>query len=238
MSLYRIYLCQFNALLGRRRGVDTGNRPRPARRGIEADIVAQPGSELLAPGQAGRSSRRRHPHPLRRRALDPGQAAPGTSAARGTTAIWANLTKDLKAAAVAGRLAGRPDHSRAPGKATSPSRTSSTTAGISIGWPPGCWSIPGPPARTVLASAPWLRPDRVHLLYKGIDTERFQPAAAAPAAPVVGFRRPADRAQGPAGTHGRLGRSSTRPTDADSPGSAPGRRRAPRGRDPGLARTP
>ena len=41
--------------------------------------------------------------------------------------------------------------------------------------------------RTVLASVPWLHADRVHLLYKGIDTDRFRPPAVPPARPVVGF---------------------------------------------------
>lgn len=39
---------------------------------------------------------------------------------------------------------------------------------------------------TLLGSAPWLRPERVHLLYKGIDLERFRPGSRA-AAPIVGF---------------------------------------------------
>lgn len=153
--------------------------------GIEADIVAQPGSELLQ-----RARRAQIPCagiPIR---FD---AAPWTLAQlvghfrrRGTTAIWANMTKDLKAASVAGRLAGVPvvfgsRESDFPLKGKFYYRWyfNRLATGLLVN------SMAT--RRTVLDSAPWLDPARVHLLYKGIDTERFEPPASRPVSPVVGF---------------------------------------------------
>ena len=154
-------------------------------RGIQADIVAQPGSEL------------------HRRAREAGipaaaipirfDAAPWTLAKlvrhfrrTGTTAVWANLTKDLKAAAVAGRMAGI--------KIIFGSRESDFPLKSKLyyrwyfnGMSTGLLVNSEATRRTVLASAPWLKTDRVHLLYKGIDTDRFHPASRRPATPVVGF---------------------------------------------------
>jgi len=105
---------------------------------------------------------------------------------RGVTAVVANLSKDLKAAAMAGRLAG--------------------VAVILGNWESdfplkdkfyyrwyfgrlatGLLVASEATRRTVLGSAPWLDPRRVHLLPKGIDTTRFRPGAPRAGPPVVGF---------------------------------------------------
>jgi glycosyltransferase involved in cell wall biosynthesis len=102
------------------------------------------------------------------------------------TAVVANLTKDLKAAAVAGRLAGVPSilgtrESDFPLKDKLYYRWYFNTLATGL--------LTGSRATrdTVLESVPWLRPERVHLLYKGIDLNRFRPAEAWPDSPVVGF---------------------------------------------------
>ncbi len=104
----------------------------------------------------------------------------------GVTAIVANRTKDLKACAVAGRLAGVP--------VILGSRESDFP--LKDKWyyrwyfdrlATGLLVNSEATRSTVLTSAPWLDPRRVHLLYKGIDTDRFTPAARRPASPVVGF---------------------------------------------------
>lgn len=154
-------------------------------RGMQADIVAQPGSEL------------------HRRARSAGipvaaipirfDAAPWTLAKlvrhfhrTGTTAVWANLTKDLKAASVAGRLAGvrtifGSRESDFPLKSKFYYRWYFNTLAT------GLLVNSEATRRTVMASAPWLKTVRVHLLYKGIDTDRFQPSASRPTDPVIGF---------------------------------------------------
>jgi len=155
------------------------------RRGIQADIVAQPRSELA------------------RRAADAGapvatlpirfDAAPWTLAKlvrhfrrTGTTAIWANLTKDLKAASVAGRLAGVPII-LASRESDFPLKKKFYYKWYFNGLATGLLVNSEATANTVKASAPWLHSERVHLLYKGIDTDRFQPPAAPAVGPVVGF---------------------------------------------------
>lgn len=158
-------------------------------RGIAASLVCQPGSQLLRRArQAGAPAAA---IPIR---FD---AAPWTLArlfrhfrATGTTAVVANLTKDLKAAAVAGRLAGvarilASRESDFPLKDKLHYRWyfNHLATGVLVG--------SQATRRTVLASCPWLAPERVHLLHKGIDLTRFHPAAASPAGPaqgaVVGF---------------------------------------------------
>ena len=153
--------------------------------GIQADIVAQPGSQML---------RRAHRAQVPVRAIPVRfDAAPWTLAKlvrhfrhAGTTAIWANLTKDLKAASVAGRLAGvktifasRESDFPLKGKFYYEWYFNRLATGVLVN--------SEATARTVLSSAPWLHPDRVHLLYKGIDVDRFHPPATPPASPVVGF---------------------------------------------------
>jgi len=152
---------------------------------IPADIVAQPGSELWQ--RARREGIPAAAIPIR---FD---AAPWTLARltrhfrrNGTTAIWANLTKDLKAAAVAGRLAGVPTifasrESDFPLKNKAYYRWYFNTLAT------GMLANSEATRRTVLGSVPWLHPERVHLLYKGIDTKRFTPAPSPPVGPVVGF---------------------------------------------------
>ena len=153
--------------------------------GIEADIVAQPGSELES--RARRADIPCAGIPIR---FD---AAPWTLAKlirhfrrRGTTAVWANLTKDLKAAALAGRLAGVPvilgsRESDFPlkGKFYYEWYFNRLATGLLVN--------SEATRRTALDSAPWLDPARIHLLYKGIDTARFTPAGQPTGAPVVGF---------------------------------------------------
>jgi glycosyltransferase involved in cell wall biosynthesis len=161
-------------------------------RGHQVSLVAQPDSELArraaAAGLAGAAI------PIRC------DAAPWTlmKLARyfrytGVTAVVANLTKDLKAAAVAGWLAGV-QHIYASRESDFPLKNKAyyrwyfkrLTTGIIVN--------SEATLRTVAASAPWLPAGRLHLLYKGIDTTRFRPdpdtdAAdeAAPAEPTVGF---------------------------------------------------
>jgi glycosyltransferase involved in cell wall biosynthesis len=152
--------------------------------GIEADIVAQPGSDLLH--RARKSQIPSAGIPIR---FD---AAPWTLAKlvrhfrrRGTTAIWTNLTKDLKAGAVAGRISGVPvilgsRESDFPLKSKFYYRWyyNRLATGLLVN--------SEATRHTVLTSAPWLDTARVHLLYKGIDTERFCPADKPPSPPVVG----------------------------------------------------
>ncbi len=153
--------------------------------GVQADIVAQPGSELLR--RARRSQVPVTAIPIR---FD---AAPWTLVKlvrhfrqAGTTAVWANLTKDLKAASVAGRLAGintilasRESDFPLKGKFYYEWYFNRLATGVLVN--------SEATRRTVLSSAPWLPGDRVHLLYKGIDIDRFRPAAHPSAFPVVGF---------------------------------------------------
>lgn len=154
-------------------------------RGVGVSLVAQPGSALRA------------------RALAAGVAVDGLSIRcdgapwtllqltrilrrRGATALIANLTKDLKAAAAAGRLAGVPvrlgsRESDFPLKDKAYYRWTFTRLAT------GLLVNSAATGATVRGSAPWLDPARVHLLYKGIDTRRFRPAGGTRAAPVVGF---------------------------------------------------
>ncbi len=102
------------------------------------------------------------------------------------TAILANRTKDLKACAVAGRLAGVPvifgtRESDFPLKDKLYYRWyfNSLANGLLVN--------SEATRRTILTSAPWLHEERVHLLYKGIDTVAFSPAISPPEQRVVGF---------------------------------------------------
>lgn len=153
--------------------------------GIDAHIVAQPGSELLR--RAGEARVPVAAIPIR---FD---AAPWTLAKlvrhfrrTGTTAIWANLTKDLKAAAVAGRLAGV-GTILASRESDFPLKKKLYYRWYFNAMASGMLVNSLATRKTVLDSAPWLHPDRVHLLYKGIDTERFRPAAAPCGNSTVGF---------------------------------------------------
>ena len=153
--------------------------------GFQTDIVAQPGSELFR--RASAAGLQVAGIPIR---FD---AAPWTLAKlvrhfrrTKTTAIWANLTKDLKAASVAGRLAGV-QTILASRESDFPLKKKLYYRWYFNDRATGVLVNSEATRRTVLDSAPWLQPGRVHLLYKGIDTERFRPNAAPPARPVVGF---------------------------------------------------
>ena len=104
----------------------------------------------------------------------------------GATALVANQTKDVKVGAPAGRLAGltrifstresdfplkdRPDYRWAFQVLCSGVLVNSEAT-----------------RRTTLDSAPWLDPAKVHLLYKGIDIDRFTPGEVPAGATTVGF---------------------------------------------------
>jgi len=103
-----------------------------------------------------------------------------------TTALVANRTKDVKVAAPAGRLAGLPvilatRESDFPLKDRLDYRWNFKTLCT------GLLVNSQATRRTVMNSAPWLDPARVHLLYKGIDIDRFTPGEAPSGRPVVGM---------------------------------------------------
>ncbi len=102
------------------------------------------------------------------------------------TSLVANCTKDVTVAAAAGRLAGL----------TSILATRESDFPL-VNRPDYRWNFrhlctgilvnSQATRRTILQSVPWLEEDKVHLLYKGIDTDRFCPGEAATGRPVVGF---------------------------------------------------
>lgn len=101
------------------------------------------------------------------------------------TAVVTNLTKDLKAAALAGRLAGVPiilgsRESDFPLKNKAYYRWYFNTLAT------GLLVNSLATRETALSSAPFLNPNKVHLLYKGINLDLFQPGQR-PSNPVVGF---------------------------------------------------
>ncbi len=104
----------------------------------------------------------------------------------GVDAIFCNLTKDLKAAGVAGRLAGvsvilasRESDFPLKDKLYYRLYFNKIASGVVVN------SLAT--RQTVLASVPWLDPARLQLLYKGVDLTRFRPAATPPPTPTVGF---------------------------------------------------
>jgi glycosyltransferase involved in cell wall biosynthesis len=155
------------------------------RRGVPCGLIAQPGSELLRRARLAGVTVAAIPVRC--------DGAPWTLAAMAwqlrrwrPQAVIANLTKDLKAAAVAGRLAGVPcrlatRESDFPLKGKRYYRWYFTRAAT------GVLVNSAATRNTVLASAPWLDPARVHLLHKGVDLARFSPRATAPRAGVIGF---------------------------------------------------
>ena len=154
-------------------------------RGHRVSVVAQPGSELLERTRAAGVPVAAIPIRF--------DTAPWTLAwlawhfrRTGVTALFTNRTKDLKAAGVAGRLAGVPvilsaRESDFPLKDTAYYRWyfNSIATGLVV--------ASQATRRTLLESAPWLDAGRIHLLPKGIDTERFRPAATSPERPTAGF---------------------------------------------------
>ncbi len=140
-------------------------------RGHRVSVVAQPDSQLLKRCQL----KGLETLPLAIRF----DAAPWTLAKltayfhkQKVTAILANLTKDLKAAAVAGRLAKVPiilgtRESDFPlkDKFYYPWYFNKLATGLLVN--------SNATKTTVLNSAPWLDPKKIHLLYKGIDLKRF-----------------------------------------------------------------
>lgn len=154
-------------------------------RGHTVSVVASPDSALFA--RARRAGVPAHAIPIR---FD---AAPWTLwklvrhlRRTGVTAVVANRSKDLKASAVAGRLAGVPIVLN----------TRESDFPLKDNWyyrwyfgrgATGLVVASEATRRTLVASAPWLAPERIHLLPKGIDTERFSPAPAPPDLPVAGF---------------------------------------------------
>lgn len=155
------------------------------RRGVPAGIVAQPGSELLA--RARDAAVPAAAVPIR---FD---GAPWTLAAlvhRFRTwrprAVIANLTKDVKAAALAARLAGVPCR-LATRESDFPLKSKAYYRWYFGRLATGVLVNSEATRRTVLASAPWLDQRRVHLLYKGIDLQRFAARSRAPREGIVGF---------------------------------------------------
>jgi glycosyltransferase involved in cell wall biosynthesis len=158
-----------------------------AARGVHSSLVVQPGSQSLAVA--------------RRRGLDVTaipircDGAPWTLARlwwhcrrRRVTALVCNLTKDLKAAGLAGRWAGVPIR-LASRESDFPLKDKSYYRWYFRHAATGVMVNSEATRRTVRRSAPWLPADRVHLLYKGIDRRRFQPTGlgAGQRPPVVGF---------------------------------------------------
>ncbi len=157
------------------------------RRAVRASLVARPGSALLARARAAGVPAAAIPIRC--------DGAPWTLARlwwhfrrQGVTALVCNLTKDVKAAGLAGRWAGVPvrlasRESDFPLKDRSHYRWYFHHAATGV--------LVGSEAtrRTVLASVPWLDPARVQLLMKGVDTRRFRPQGPELAArpPVVGY---------------------------------------------------
>jgi glycosyltransferase involved in cell wall biosynthesis len=155
------------------------------RRGVPVGIIAQPGSPLLERARASGVAVAAIPVRF--------DGAPWTIAALALQlrrwrpdAVIANLTKDLKAAAVAGRVAGVPCR-LATRESDFPLKSS-----LHYRWyfgraATGVLVNSEATRRTVLESAPWLDARRVHLLYKGIDLVRFHPRAQAPRTGTLGF---------------------------------------------------
>ena len=139
-------------------------------RGCEVDVVAQPGSALLA--RAREAGLPTAAIPIR---FD---GAPWTILRlwrhfrrRGTAALLANLTKDLKAAALAGRLAGVPIR-LGTRESDFPLKDKAYYRWYFSRLATGLLVNSQATRRTVIESAPWLDPDRVHLLPFGLDGGR------------------------------------------------------------------
>ena len=158
-----------------------------AERGVRTSLVVQPGSRSLELARA-----RGLPAaaiPIRC------DGAPWTLGLlwryfrrTGVTALVCNLTKDLKAAGLAGRWAGVPIR-LASRESDFPLKSKFYYRWYFQRAATGLLVNSEATRRTVTASAPWLDPARVHLLYKGVDIQRFQPRGdpVGDRPPVVGF---------------------------------------------------
>jgi glycosyltransferase involved in cell wall biosynthesis len=114
---------------------------------------------------------------------------------RRARAVLCNRLKDLKAAGVAARLAGVPvvlqsRESDFPLRARPYYRWyyNSVATGVLVN--------SEATLETTRRSAPWLRPERLHLLYKGIDRRRFFPTPLPEGRPVIGFAGTLDERKG------------------------------------------
>nr|MEE4266541.1 glycosyltransferase family 4 protein [Candidatus Krumholzibacteria bacterium] len=156
-------------------------------RGHRVSLVCQPDSELSRRGRAAGVQVAQIPIRF--------DAAPWTLwrlgryfRQTGVTALLTNLTKDLKAAGVAGRLAGI-GCIWAARESDFPLKSSPHYRGYFGRVASGLLVASEATRRTTCDSAPWLPPDRIQLVYKGIDVQRFSPAAEVSAhrPPTVGF---------------------------------------------------
>lgn len=154
-------------------------------RGCAVDLVANCGSELQRRAKAAQLPVKALPIRI--------DGAPWTIAAlawhlrrRRCTAVVANRTKDVTVAAPAARLAGL-DHILATRESDFPLKG---RLDHRLHFRVLCTGVlvnSRATRRTVLDSAPWLNPGRVHLLCKGIDTDRFSPGPRPATPPTVGF---------------------------------------------------
>lgn len=111
-------------------------------------------------------------------------------------AVVCNRLKDLKAAGVAGALAGVPirlysresDFPLRRGRPYYRWYLNRAATGLLVN--------SDATRRTTLASAPWLDPPRVHTLLKGVDLQRFAPSPLPSGPPVVGFAGTLDDRKG------------------------------------------
>jgi len=154
-------------------------------RGLQVSVVAQPDSALLP--HAAAADIPRVSIPIR---FD---GAPWTVARlwayfrrQRVTAVITNMTKDLKVAGVAGRLAGVAVI-LASRESDFPLKNNLVYRSFFGHVATGLLVNSHATRTTVMDSAPWLAPQRVHLLYKGIDLVRFCPRRRASGPPRVGF---------------------------------------------------
>ncbi|MEZ4386625.1 MAG: glycosyltransferase family 4 protein [Candidatus Krumholzibacteriia bacterium] len=156
-------------------------------RGIATSLIAQPGTPLLERARA--LALPTAAIPIRFDGAPWTLAKLGSHFRRsGVTALVCNLTKDLKAAGLAGMLAGVPVR-LASRESDFPLKDKRYYRWYFQRVATGVLVNSVATRQTVLGSVPWLDPARVHLLYKGIDVERFRPRGddLAGRAPVVGF---------------------------------------------------
>ena len=154
------------------------------KRGHCVSVVAQPDSQLLK--RCLKQGLAVQPLAIRFDAA-PWTLAKLTNYFRRTkvTAVLANLTKDLKAASLAGRMAGV-ETILGSRESDFPLKDKSYYRWYFNHLASGMLVNSEATRNTVMQSAPWLQANRVHLLYKGIDLNKFSPADNLPEN-VVGF---------------------------------------------------